>query len=312
MSEQFWSKLLKAALPHWLTHYEQAHGALSASVRTPLLCISPAQIDRLLKPVRVRHPRTGLCATQPGPLLRHQVPTRSGPPDTSLPGHIEADTGAHWGDTTAGSYVHSLTFTELHSGWTEIRAVWNKSSHAILAQLKSLEACVPFPMRSFHADNGSEFLNWPLYQHLTRRPLKVPFPRSRAYRKNDNAHCAPKNWTHLRQLFGHDRFEHPELVAWMNDLYGQEWSALTNHFRPTFKLLRRETRGRKTVRVYESQPKTPYQRLLENPEISATTQQALRAQHAQLNPILLKKRLETKLRMFFTAWGNLNYESTKV
>lgn len=311
LSEQLCSKLLKAALPHWLEHYEQAQGALPTAVRTQLLCISPAQIDRLLKPARVRYPRKGLSATKPGTLLRHQVPTRSGPPDTSVPGHIEADTVAHCGDTTAGSYVNSLTFTELYSGWTEIRAVWNKSSHAILAELKSLEAQTPFPMRSFHADNGSEFLNWPLYEHLTGRPLKVPFTRSRAYRKNDNAHCEQKNWTHVRQLFGHKRFEQPELVGLMNELYRQEWSALTNHFRPTFKLLRREKRGSKTVRVYEAQPKTPYQRLLESPEIPETTKAALRHQHMQLNPIELKKRLEAKLRKFFTALGNLHCESTK-
>ena len=47
----------------------------------------------------------------------------------------------------------------------------------------------------------------------------------------------------MRQLFGHDRFEHPELVALMNDLYAHEWSQFTNHFKPTFKLVEaRETR----------------------------------------------------------------------
>ena len=115
----------------------------------------------------------------------------------------------------------------------------------------------------------------------------------------------------MRQLFGHERFEHPELVALMNDLYRQEWSASTNHFRPTFKLLRREKRGSKTVRVYEAQPKTPYQRLLESPAIPEATKKLLRTQHTALDPIQLKKRLESKLRKFFTALGNLNYESTK-
>jgi hypothetical protein len=239
------------------------------------------------------------------------VPTRNGPPDTSVPGHIEADTVAHCGDTTAGDYVNSLTFTELYSGWTEIRAVWNKSAHAILDQLKALEARVPFRMQTFHADNGSEFLNWPLYEYLTGRRLKVPFTRSRAYRKNDNAHCEQKNWTHVRQLFGHQRLEHPELVALMNDLYGQEWSQLTNHFRPTFKLLRRDNRGGKTMRVYDPHPKTPYQRLLESPEVPQATKHQLWEEHAQLNPIELKKHLESKLRNFFTVLGNLDCESTK-
>src|SRR5208282_6393721 len=135
---------------------------LPEAVKEKLLAISPAQIDRLLQPARVRHPRKGLSATRPGTLLRRQVPTRGSPPDTSKPGSVEADTVAHCGDTTAGDYVNSLTFTELFSGWTENRAVWNKSSHAVLGQLKELEARVPFKMKNFRADNGGEFLNWAL------------------------------------------------------------------------------------------------------------------------------------------------------
>lgn len=94
-----------------------------------------------------------------------------------------------------------------------------------------------------------------------------PFTRSRAYRKNDNAHCEQKNWTHARQLFGHERFEHPELVSLMNELYANEWSQFTNHFKPTFKLLKRDKHDSKTIRVYEPNPQTPYQRLLESGRI---------------------------------------------
>jgi hypothetical protein len=273
--------------------------------------LSPAQIDRRLKPVRVRYPRKGLCATRPGTLLRRQVPTRGGPPDTAKPGSVEADTVAHCGDTTAGDYVNSLTFTELFSGWTENRAVWNKSSHAILGQLKELENTVPFQMKNCHADNGTEFLNWALYEHMTGRKMQVPFTRSRAYRKNDNAHCEQKNWTHVRQLFGHERFEHPQLVALMNDLYAQEWSRFTNHCKPAFKLLKRDKRGCRTVRVYEPVPQTPYQRLPGSPDIDEATKPRLRQEHAGLDPFELKKNIERKLKNFFTVLGNRNGESTK-
>ena len=64
LSDQLCSKLLKAALPHWLQAYEQLTGVLPAPVRTQLLTISPAQIDRLLKPARVRYPRKGLLYHQ--------------------------------------------------------------------------------------------------------------------------------------------------------------------------------------------------------------------------------------------------------
>ena len=310
-SDQLCSKLLKAALPEWLEHQERRGAPLPEAFKEKLLGISPAQIDRLLRPARVQHPKKGLSATRPGTLLRHEVPTRHGPPDTSRPGSVEADTVAHCDDSTEGDYVNSLTFTELFSGWTENRAIWNKSADAVLVQLKELEQVVPYTMKDFHTDNGGEFLNWALHRHLSGRPVKMPWTRSRAYRKNDNAHCEQKNWTHVRQLMGHERFGHPQLVPLMNDLYANEWSQFTNHFKPTFKLLRREKKGGKTVRIYEKKPKSPYQRLLESPDIPETTKAKLRAQHAALDPFALKKNIEAKLKKIFTALSNLGRESTK-
>ena len=310
-SDQPCSKLLKAALPMWLTHHQGRSAPLPEALREKLLPISPAQIDRLLQSVRLQHPKRGLSTTRPGTRLRHAVPTRGGPPDTKRVGSVEADTVAHCDDSTEGDYVNSLTFTELFSGWTENRAVWNKSADAVLVQLKALEQVVPFAMKNFHTDNGGEFLNWALHKHLSGRAVKLPWTRSRAYRKNDNAHCEQKNWTHVRQLFGHERFGHPELVALMNDLYANEWSQFTNHFKPTFKLLRREKRAGKTKRVYEKKPRTPYERLLGSADIPEARKEKLRAEHQGLEPFELKKRIEAKLKAFFTALGNLDRKSTK-
>lgn len=310
-SDQLCSKLLKAALPEWLEHYERRSAPLAAAFKKQLLKISPAQMDRLLRPARVQHPKQGLAATRPGTLLRHAVPTRHGPPDTTRVGSVEADTVAHCDDSTEGDYVNSLTFTELFSGWTENRAVWNKSGESVLAQLRELEHVVPYAMNDFHTDNGGEFLNWALHRHVTGRGAPLNWTRSRAYRKNDNAHCEQKNWTHVRQLFGHDRFAHPELVALMNDLYANEWSQFTNHFKPTFKLRRREKQGGKTKRIYERKPQTPYQRLLASPDIPEATKERLRIEHATLDPFALKKRIEAKLKNFFTVLGNLDRTSTK-
>jgi hypothetical protein len=306
-SDQLCSKLLKPALPQWLEHHS---GSLDDEIKTKLLKMSPAQIDRILRPARVGVSKKGLSTTRPGTLLRHQVPTRGGPPDTSKPGTVEVDTVAHCDDTTAGDYVNSLTFTELFSGWTENRAVWNKGSHAILEQLQQLEETVPFTMTSFHSDNGSEFLNWPLHQYLTGRPLKIPWTRSRAYRKNDNAHCEQKNWTHVRQWLGYERFGHPELVAPLNALY-RTCSQYQNHFRPTFKLEKREKQGGKTIKTYEKKPQTPYERLLASPAITEATKDRLRAEHASLNPWTLKKDIERQLKNIFTLLSNLNRESMK-
>src|SRR4051794_27237118 len=87
--EQLCSKLLKAALPEWLEHHERRGTPLPEAFKEKLLEISPAQIDRLLRPARLQHPKKGLSTTRPGTLLRHAVPTRSGPPDTSRISSIE-------------------------------------------------------------------------------------------------------------------------------------------------------------------------------------------------------------------------------
>jgi transposase InsO family protein len=191
------------------------------------------------------------------------------------------------------------------------RSAAHHATQALRPQLKELEQVVPYEMKNFHTDNGGEFLNWALYRHLTGRPAKLPWTRSRAYRKNDNAHCEQKNWTHVRQLFGHERFGHPELVALMNELYAKEWSQFTNHFKPTFKLLKREKQAGRTKRIYEQRPQTPYERLLESPDISEAIKVKLREQHTGLDPYELKKSIEAKLRKFFIALANLDRESTK-
>src|SRR5215469_18395986 len=61
-SDQLCSKLLKAALPEWLQHHERRSAPLPEAFKEKLLAISPAQIDRLLRPLRVQHPKKGLSA----------------------------------------------------------------------------------------------------------------------------------------------------------------------------------------------------------------------------------------------------------
>lgn len=233
-SDQLCGKRLKAALPLWLPHYEAEQGALSETDRHDLLNVSASTLDRLLKPLRVAHPK-GLSGTKPGTLLKRQIPIRCEHWDVSQPGFLEADTVAHCGDSLAGNFVWSLTLTDILTGWTECRATWNKGAQGVITQIQAIEAALPFPLRGFDCDNGSEFLNYHLLRYFSEHPEKPAFTRSRPYKKNDNAHVEQKNWSHVRHLFGYDRFEDAHLVVLMNDLYAQEWSQLQNHFCPSIK-----------------------------------------------------------------------------
>jgi hypothetical protein len=301
-TDQMCSKRLVAALPLWLPFYEREYGPLPAALQAQLLKISPVTIDRLLKPVRVRVKHRGLSGTRPGTLLKNQIPLQPHHWDVHQPGFLEADTVAHCGDSLAGDFVWSLTLTDLFSGWTENRATWNKGAHGVMTQVRDIELHLPFPILGFDCDNGSEFLNHHLFRYFTRRPQHpVPFTRSRSYHKNDNAHVEPAAaGTHVRQLLGYERFDQPQVVDFINQLYRQTWGLYHNFFCPTLKL-QEKRRLRSRYRKHYESPRTPYQRLLDSPHVSPQAKLQLRERFQTLNPFQLKKKIEAQLKIIFNT-----------
>jgi len=200
-AEQPCGKRLVAALPLWLPHYPQHFGRLLPAQRKLLGDVSAATLDRLLAASRAQA-RRGLCGTKPGSLLRTQVPLQGEVWQQDRVGFLEADSVAHCGDNLAGSFVWSLTYTDLACTWTEGRAVWNKGAAGVLAQTRDVEASLPFVLRGFDFDNGGEWLNGHLLHHLQHRCRPVRITRSRPYHKDDNAHVEQKNWMGPRRLLG--------------------------------------------------------------------------------------------------------------
>ena len=296
--DQMCSKKLRAAIPLWLPFYETAYEPLPPAVQNKLLLISAATIDRVLKPIRVKHGRKGLTGTKPGSLLKNQIPIRTHHWDVSQPGFMEADTVAHCGNSLAGDFIWSLTMTDIQTAWTENRATWNKGATGVLAQIKDIEVSLPFALKGFDCDNGSEFLNYHLLRYFTEHTDKISFTRSRPYKKNDNAHVEQKNWSHVRQLFGYDRFENERLLPLMNDLYSQEWSLYQNHFCPSMKLLEKQRINSKYRKKYD-EPQTPYHRVMTSDQVTEKKKKQLKTVHQSLNPFILKQNIEKKLRGIF-------------
>ena len=129
LSDHLCSKRLAPFLPALLEALERHDEVqLSPEQRTALLQISPATIDRLLRPVRRLHRRHGLATTSPSlAALRTQVPLRTFTEWVNVPpGHLQADLLAHCGETTHGFYLTSLLAVDVATGWTELEAVWGK------------------------------------------------------------------------------------------------------------------------------------------------------------------------------------------
>ncbi|MDF1757556.1 MAG: hypothetical protein P1U74_04590 [Legionellaceae bacterium] len=108
-----------------------------------------------------------------------------------------------------------------------------------------------------------------------------------------------KNWTHVRQLFGYHRFDNSKLVALMNDLYTNEVSQMNNFFLPNFKLLEKQRIQSKVIKKH-SKPARPYQRLIQSDHIADSKKQELTQLYEQLNPFLLQKTIQRKLKRVFS------------
>ena len=203
--------------------------------------------------------------TRPGSLLRQSIPIRGSWTEEG-PGWLEMDTVALCGGRLDDRHVWMLDAVDIRTEWTELRALENRSQRCTLAQIAHLEASLPFALLGLDSDNGGEFINHHLAAYLGQRPKPVLFTRGRPYHKNDNARVEQRNWTHVRQHFGYERYDHPEVAALMNTLCHGALGQLLNHFLPTHLLKEKRRKGNRTVRVY-GPALTPYARVLAAPEV---------------------------------------------
>lgn len=283
---------LKAALPEWLPAYEEDHRRLNGDVREALLRASRATLDRLLEPARVEHRRR--ASTRPGSLLRQQIPIRTQWRE-NVPGYLEMDTVALCGGSLDDRHSWMFDAVDIQTTWNEMRALANRGETAVLGQIRDVEARLPFELLGVDSDNGGEFINHHLVKHFAQRERPVGFTRSRAYRKNDNAHIEQKNYTQVRLWFGYERYDNPEVVPLINALCQGALNQLLNYFLPTMKLEKKQQVGSKVVRHY-GEALTPLKRVLACPQVSAEKKDLLHKHRQQLNPFALRRQVDMQLK----------------
>lgn len=283
---------LSAMLPEWIPAYEQHERSMPVEVREKLLKASGRTLDRLLKPLRMRG--MGRSMTRPGTLLRHQIPIRGSVWDSDKAGWLEVDTVALCGGSTAGEYVWMVDGVDYATTWVEVRAIWGRGQAATLNALQDMEKSLPFPLLGLDSDNGGEFLNHHVLSWLQKRPRPVFMTRSRPYKKDDNAHVEQKNWTHVRQCFGYERHDNPELVGPMNTLCKGAYGKLLNYFHASLKLDHKKRVDGKVRRIY-GKAQTPLARVLASPEVGTHTKERLRKEKERLNPFALRLEVAKNL-----------------
>jgi hypothetical protein len=287
-----WSVRLKALLPLWLPWISRRF-QLTAVQKRQLLSISARQIDRRFRPYKTQLKKRLYGRTKPGSLLKHHIPIRTEHWDVHGPGSVEIDLVSHSGNSGGGHFIYSLNLTDIFTGWVETRAVLGKGERGIVAALDEIRRQLPFPLCAIDSDNGSEFINDHLYRYCQR--LHIQFTRGRPYKKDDNAHIEQKNWTHVRKLLGWERYDSPEALAAINDLYRNEWRQMMNLFQPSVKLQRKKRVGSHLKRQYDA-PQTPLDRLLDSRPGEARKVQSLLWLRTHGDPFELASQIEMKIR----------------
>lgn len=284
------SKRLVPFMPQLVEAMEHhGHLRLPAEVRARLLSISPATVDRLLRPERERIGQ-GISTTRPGNLLKHRVQVRTFADwDDVIPGFLEADLVAHCGGNATGAFLNTLVLVDIATGWLECLPLLRKSASDVIDGLRVAGDLLPFSLQGVDTDCGSEFINYELLDYCEER--QITFTRARTHRKNDQAHVEEKNGSVVRRLVGYDRFEGRKAWEALAQLY-RVLRQYINFFQPSLKLIAKERRGAKVSKKYDN-AKTPYQRVLLSEHASQAQKESLTAEYQMLDPVDLLVQLET-------------------
>lgn len=293
-TDRICSKRLAPFLPELIPILERHKELeLSEALRALLLTVSASTIDRLLAPWRRHAVRHSRGTTRSVSALKALIPIRTyAERKPSQVGYVEVDLAAHCGSSAQGFYLNTLVAVDLVTGWTECSPVWGKGQTRVGSAIDHIRRELPFRLLGLSSDNGSEFINHTLWNYC--RHHDIEFTRSRAYKKNDQAHVEQKNWSVVRRLVGYDRYATKAAYQQLSCLY-RLVRLYVNFFQPISKLIDKRREGAKVHKQYD-RAQTPYQRLQATEALSPSQREGLAALYDYLNPVQLRQEIEQALQ----------------
>jgi hypothetical protein len=288
-SDRICGKRLRSLMPILIEAMERhGHLQLVPEVRSSLLAMSAATIDRALRDIRRQAGTATRRRSAPSAAIRRSVPVRTfddwGDPS---PGFFEADLVAHSGPVTRGSFVQTLVLTDIATGWTECAPLLVREQRLLTEVLGELRRLLPFPLLGLDTDNDSVFMNETVRDYCQQ--VGIEFTRCRPYRKNDQAWVEQKNGAVVRRAIGYRRFEGLEAAAALARLYAA-MRLFVNFFQPSFKLAAKARDGALVRKRYHP-PATPCQRLLADPRTNEKVRRRVNQVRATLDPVRLLKEI---------------------
>ena len=147
---------MKVVFEVWLPFWVKDQGPLPEEKLQRILKTGAATLDRVLASIKdkKKKPRGSNKELR---AIQAEIPIRQGSWSAEGCGWIEGDTVAHCGSSMKGSFVWTLTLTDIMSQWTELGATWNKGQESVIRSLELILMTFPFPLKRFDSDFACEF-----------------------------------------------------------------------------------------------------------------------------------------------------------
>lgn len=259
-----------------LAEADRAHGRLSGPATRRILQrayeqFGEKQYERLAK-ISVAHLynlrasaryRNQAAVFEPTQSTAAAIGERRKPDPQGRPGYVRVDT-VHQGDSAGGKGVYHINAVDAVTQWQVVGCAEKISEAYLVPVLAAVLAQFPFPIRGFHTDNGSEYINHRVAEML--RKLHAEFTKSRACRSQDNALVEGKNGAVIRKLIGYGHIAGLHATALQN-FYLEHLNPYLNFHRPCgFATLSLDERGKRQRKYKTEDYQTPFEKLQSLPE----------------------------------------------
>ena len=190
---------------------------------------------------------------------------RRKPCPNDQPGYIRIDS-VHQGDLDKRKGVYHINAVDQVTQFQMIVTLQQISERFMLPALKQLLARFPFKIQGFHADNGSEYINYTVAELLEK--LRIEFTKSRPRNSNDNALVESKNGSVVRKLYGYMHVPQ-QYAADFTELNRHQVYRYVNFHRPCyFPSTVTDHKGKQRKYYRYEDMMTPYEKFLSLPKAS--------------------------------------------
>lgn len=223
--------------------------------------LSVSHLYNLRRSKRYRRHRVVVEATQGQ--SRARWAERRRPEPNGVPGYLRVDT-VHQGRQDGQNGPYHVNAVDTVTQWEVVLCCRTLSEDELAMAVRMMMEQFPFPIRSFHSDNGGEYVNKEVARLLEE--FRVQFTVSRPSRSTDNALVEGKNGAVVRRWMGWGGLGR-EASGEVAKFFREQLNPYLNFHRPCgFAEIEVDARGRRKRRYRPDQYCTPYEKLISLPD----------------------------------------------